>query len=184
MSKGTSKRIAISKKTRFEVFKRDSFTCQYCGASAPDVVLECDHISPVSGGGGNDILNLITSCQACNSGKGARELSDRSAIAKQKAQLDELNERRLKAFEYTPRIAANRKREADKPYMRDLFYIRGILRNRLHYVDERICLILLERAAVAGATIESLRSFAKSVRNWTNFKDEMESFLKEHEVDK
>ena len=31
-----TKRKTISKKTRFEVFKRDSFKCQYCGASAPE----------------------------------------------------------------------------------------------------------------------------------------------------
>ena len=48
----------ISKKTRFEIFKRDSFTCQYCGRKAPDVLLVIDHIEPVSKGGTND-LSLI-----------------------------------------------------------------------------------------------------------------------------
>lgn len=42
------KRKSLSKKTRFEVFKRDSFTCQYCGRSAPEVVLQVDHIKPVA----------------------------------------------------------------------------------------------------------------------------------------
>mgnify|MGYP003405974009 CR=1 FL=1 len=51
------KRKTISKKIRFEVFKRDNFTCQYCGRMAPDVVLEVDHINPVSKGGDNDISN-------------------------------------------------------------------------------------------------------------------------------
>jgi len=45
------KRKAIPKKTRFEVFKRDSFTCQHCGRKAPDVVLQVDHLKPVSKGG-------------------------------------------------------------------------------------------------------------------------------------
>ena len=89
-----AKRKAIGKKIRFEVFKRDSFTCQYCGACAPQVVLAVDHIDPVSKGGDDDILNLITSCFDCNAGKGARTLSDDSVVRKQKAQLDELNERR------------------------------------------------------------------------------------------
>lgn len=88
------KRKQLSKKTRFEVFKRDKFTCQYCGKSAPDVVLEVDHIVPVAEDGGNDMLNLITSCHECNSGKGAVKLSDDSAIAKQKKQLDMLEDRR------------------------------------------------------------------------------------------
>lgn len=88
-----AKRAPLSKKTRFEVFKRDAFTCQYCGQKAPDVVLHVDHISPVSKGGGNDLLNLITACVACNSGKGARALSDLSVAEVQKAQLEELRQK-------------------------------------------------------------------------------------------
>ncbi len=84
----------ISKKVRFEVFKRDSFTCQYCGKSAPDVVLNVDHIKPVSKGGKNDIMNLVTSCFDCNSGKRDRLLDDNSILSKQKRQLEELNEKR------------------------------------------------------------------------------------------
>ena len=89
-----AKRKTLSKKIRFEVFKRDSFTCQYCGRSAPDVILEVDHINPVANGGDNDIMNLITSCRDCNRGKGKTELSDSETIKKKKEQLDELNERR------------------------------------------------------------------------------------------
>ncbi len=88
------KREPISKSIRMEVFKRDSFKCQYCGRSAPEAILEIDHIKPVSKGGDNSILNLITSCRDCNRGKGKRELSDDTAVRKQKAQLDEINERR------------------------------------------------------------------------------------------
>lgn len=89
-----AKRKAISNKLRFEVFKRDSFKCQYCGESAPDVILNVDHIEPVAKGGGADILNLITSCFECNSGKKHRRLSDNSVLNLQKKQLDDLNERR------------------------------------------------------------------------------------------
>lgn len=89
-----TRRKAIGKKDRFEVFKRDGFKCQYCGQSAPDVVLQVDHIRPVAGGGTNDILNLVTSCFDCNSGKGARALDDRSAVQRQRAQIQELNDRR------------------------------------------------------------------------------------------
>lgn len=88
------KRKAITKKDRFEVFKRDKFTCQYCGAIAPDVVLELDHIIPVARGGTNDIMNYITACKECNAGKKHRELSDQTVIQKQKRQLDDLEDRR------------------------------------------------------------------------------------------
>ena len=87
-------RKSIPKSVRFEVFKRDSFKCQYCGASSPDVLLVIDHIKPVAGGGESDITNLITACQPCNSGKSDRPLSDTTIIRKRKAQLDQLQERR------------------------------------------------------------------------------------------
>ena len=87
------KRKSISKKIRFEIFKRDSFTCMYCGSKAPDVLLEIDHIDPVSKGGTNEILNLITSCRDCNSGKSNRLLSDSSTLDKKRLQLEILQER-------------------------------------------------------------------------------------------
>lgn len=71
----SNKRQSISKKTRFEVFKRDAFTCQYCGAHPPGILLHVDHIVPVAGGGVNHMDNYVTSCDACNLGKGARSLS-------------------------------------------------------------------------------------------------------------
>lgn len=89
-----AKRETISKKIRFEVFKRDLFTCQYCGKKAPDIILVLDHVHPHSKGGTNDILNLITSCVECNQGKGARTLSDTSVIDKQRKQIEDLQERK------------------------------------------------------------------------------------------
>lgn len=87
-------RQSISKTLRFEVFKRDNFTCQYCGRMAPDVILEVDHIEPISGGGKNEIMNLVTSCKDCNRGKGAKKLSDNQIIKQQQDQLKEINEKR------------------------------------------------------------------------------------------
>lgn len=93
-------RKQISKKLRFEVFKRDDFTCAYCGATPPKVILQVDHIHPVAQGGSNDIDNLITSCQPCNIGKGAnslssipQSLSDKAAlVAEQEQQIREYQE--------------------------------------------------------------------------------------------
>lgn len=72
------KRKSINKKTRFDVFNRDSFTCRYCGRKAPEVILEVDHLIPVSKGGTNDVYNLITSCRDCNRGKGNMEILDKA----------------------------------------------------------------------------------------------------------
>ena len=63
-------RDPISPKLRFDVFRRDKYVCQYCGACGPKVELEIDHIIPVSRGGTDDINNLKTSCFKCNRGKG------------------------------------------------------------------------------------------------------------------
>lgn len=99
MAKGgvmaAKKRKGMSLKLRFEVFKRDAFTCQYCGEKAPDVILHVDHIKPVAEGGTNEIVNLVTACVNCNSGKGKREISDSSVVKKQQKQLETLNERRV-----------------------------------------------------------------------------------------
>lgn len=70
------KRVPISPRTRFAVLKRDGFTCQYCGAGAPDVQLHVDHVRPVSKGGGGGMGNLKTACKDCNIGKGVTELDD------------------------------------------------------------------------------------------------------------
>ena len=251
-------RKAISKRIRFEVFKRDSFTCQYCGAQAPDVVLHVDHINPVAGGGTNDILNLVTSCADCNAGKGARKLDDNSIIAKQKEQLNELNQRReqlemmlswrkavadidekqidafndefcaatgcslneygrtkvrtwlkrhsLKdlldgldaaigtyykagdtdpeennrlageAFNMTVRVLSARDRYADKPYMKDLFYIRGIIRNRCYCNDQK-CIKLLEEAFQAGIHIEDMKQLALTTKSWTTWHRTMTDWI-------
>jgi len=90
----SKKRAPIGPKIRFEVFKRDRFTCQYCGSSSPEVILHIEHVKPVSKGGHDDMLNLVTACSRCNLGKGGRELADGSAVMVQKAALDEMQERR------------------------------------------------------------------------------------------
>lgn len=71
----TPPRKALSVRTRFEIFKRDNFTCRYCSRTTPDVVLEIDHVVPVAEGGSDDPMNLVTACWQCNSGKSDVPLS-------------------------------------------------------------------------------------------------------------
>ena len=65
-----NKRDTIPPAIRFKVLKRDRHTCTGCGARAPDVELEVDHIVPVSRGGTDELSNLRTLCKDCNTGKG------------------------------------------------------------------------------------------------------------------
>lgn len=69
-----AQRRSTGKRLRFEVFNRDHFTCQYCGAQPPAVVLVLDHVLPVAKGGGDTADNLVTACEPCNQGKSDREL--------------------------------------------------------------------------------------------------------------
>lgn len=88
------KRKPMSGKLRFEILKRDKFTCQYCGVTATEKLLHIDHIKPVADGGDNNPLNLTTSCRECNLGKGARPLSDNGFLKSQHKQLAEMEDRR------------------------------------------------------------------------------------------
>ncbi|VXD25625.1 hypothetical protein PL8927_900023 [Planktothrix serta PCC 8927] len=262
MSHRKSERESISKSIRFEIFKRDKFTCQYCGKKAPNVILHLDHINPVSKGGTNDLLNLITSCIDCNLGKSDRTLADTTIIDRKRTQMEELQERReqiemmmewqrglveldqylieqiadfwaelvapyqlseqgLKSLRKLLRqhnadevmeamriatkqylqydnaqltkesvsyawskiggICTTKKIEKSKPYMRELFYIRGILRKRLNYLNEWQCLKLLEEAHQYGAALEKLKEHACNVRNWTQWRQDIETFIESSE---
>ena len=59
--------------TRFNVFLRDKFSCQYCGSKNE---LTFDHLLPRSKGGKTDWDNVVTACSACNVKKGGRLIKD------------------------------------------------------------------------------------------------------------
>ena len=248
-------RKVISKKTRFEVFKRDSFKCCYCGNEAPNVVLEIDHIQPISKGGDNNIINLITSCFNCNRGKSNKVLTESKTLKQQKQQLNILNQKReqlmflqkwrnelsnlnndivnfyttiicensypielndfgkkklLKwvekynkqelieaieiayfsyftkkdnrndiekrnnwniAFDYIPRIIESKKIQNQKPYIKDLHYCIGILKNRLNFCNTKIAFIIIKDLYEKKSwTIEQIKEICLTAKNWTEFK--------------
>lgn len=68
-------RNGMSLTLRFVVFKRDSYRCQICGATAQDgCKLEVDHKVPVAKGGLDELDNLQTLCFECNRGKGISDI--------------------------------------------------------------------------------------------------------------
>lgn len=93
------RRPGMSKKLRFDVFKRDGFECQYCGAAPPTVTLHVDHICPVAEGGATVIDNLITACAPCNLGKGPRPLSVTPESLASKAAEAAEREEQLRAYQ-------------------------------------------------------------------------------------
>lgn len=62
---------------RYNVLKRDNYSCQICGATAKDgAKLHVDHIIPVSKGGKTVMNNLQTLCERCNIGKSNKTEND------------------------------------------------------------------------------------------------------------
>jgi 5-methylcytosine-specific restriction endonuclease McrA len=58
--------------TRFNVFLRDRFVCQYCGEDFPTHDLTFDHLVPRSRGGWTTWENVVTACSSCNLLKGSQ----------------------------------------------------------------------------------------------------------------
>lgn len=68
-------RALMTSKLRQQIKERDHYTCRLCGASIekePNLLLEIDHIVPVSKGGLTTEGNLQTLCWRCNRSKGAK----------------------------------------------------------------------------------------------------------------
>lgn len=72
--------MALSKRLRFEILRRDGHACRYCGRTAPDVKLTVDHVVPVALGGADDPTNLIAACIDCNAGKSSMS-ADQSQVS-------------------------------------------------------------------------------------------------------
>ncbi|MGL6196070.1 MAG: DEAD/DEAH box helicase family protein, partial [Thermoguttaceae bacterium] len=73
-----SKSEALTEDMRQQVFKKDNYTCLCCGKTKrKGIVLNVDHIQPVSMGGLNTISNLQTLCKYCNTVKGVNEVDYR-----------------------------------------------------------------------------------------------------------
>ncbi|MCL5256286.1 MAG: HNH endonuclease [Chloroflexi bacterium] len=63
-----------AKLTRREIFVRDNYTCQYCGAKTKDLTL--DHVIPKHRGGQHTWENLVSACKPCNHRKGGKTLQE------------------------------------------------------------------------------------------------------------
>ena len=62
------KRVAF---TRFNLFLRDGFLCQYCGSKGD---LTFDHVVPRASGGVTSWENVVAACSRCNLKKGSKSL--------------------------------------------------------------------------------------------------------------
>lgn len=68
--------MALSKRLRYEILRRDNYACRYCGNAAPVAKLTVDHVTPVVLGGTDEPANLVTACVDCNAGKSSSNPDD------------------------------------------------------------------------------------------------------------
>ncbi len=67
---GKFKRVA--RFSRYNVFVRDGFRCQYCRVKLPPTKLTYDHLIPRACGGRTEWTNIVTACRPCNFRKADR----------------------------------------------------------------------------------------------------------------
>ncbi len=72
-------RVKLSKR---EIFRRDNYTCQYCGRQTPHLTI--DHVLPRHRGGGHRWDNLVAACPACNRRKGGHTAGEAQMTLKRK----------------------------------------------------------------------------------------------------
>ena len=88
--------------TRFNVFLRDSFTCQYCESQFSAKDLTFDHIIPRSRGGITSWTNVITSCASCNLAKGSSTLQEAGMSPKKMPRVPKMSELQRVGRHYPP----------------------------------------------------------------------------------
>lgn len=166
----------ISVRARFEIFKRDSFTCRYCGRTSPEVVLEVDHVVPLCEGGSSDAINLVTACWECNRGKGGIPLNEvmDAEDPHERALLLLDRERQLQEYNHVLSVVRERQ-EAEAQELANYWFAcahrevrrdeTATLLNMLRDVPmERIRIAM--RTAILNGRVSGLRYVFAIIRNW------------------
>lgn len=70
MQKNYQKKKKSLRFSKYNVFLRDEYTCQYCGTGVTRKTATLDHVLPISHGGKNAWENCVCACSRCNLAKG------------------------------------------------------------------------------------------------------------------
>ena len=68
--RGYEKRKTTIRYSKYNVFLRDGYTCQYCGDDVNKKTATLDHVLPISHGGKTTFENTVCACTDCNASKG------------------------------------------------------------------------------------------------------------------
>ncbi len=85
--------------TRFNLFLRDEFSCQYCGSLGD---LTFDHIVPRKNGGVTSWENVVAACSSCNLKKGARSLKQSGLTLRKRVRIPKADELRNIGRKFPP----------------------------------------------------------------------------------
>ncbi len=173
--------VSISTRTRFEVFKRDAFTCRYCGRKSPEVVLELDHIIAVASGGSDERMNLATSCWDCNRGKSDKPLTELITGENPLERIAYIQEQEKQLAAYNKILAKQRKRQNEDLQSLvnrwcEVTYKREVRYDDLSFLKYcvRVCpveqvLIFMDIAEQKG--IRRLQYVSGCLKNWLGKRD-------------
>lgn len=168
--------MAVSQRTRYEVLRRDRFTCRYCRSTEGQLTI--DHVVPESLGGSDKPENLVACCKDCNAGKSStapdseliQEIDDKAmtwAKARAKVVADVKRERAASKRRNARLVTAWKKWDEDARHLPhdwsesvDLWVAQGIGMDRI---------LDAHRIALSRTTVESEYVFAYMagiIRNW------------------
>ena len=85
--------------TRFNLFLRDEFSCQYCGSLGD---LTFDHIVPRKNGGVTSWENVVAACSSCNLKKGSRTLTQSGLTLRKRVRIPKADELRNIGRKFPP----------------------------------------------------------------------------------
>jgi hypothetical protein len=181
--------MAISKRLRFEVFKRDGFRCRYCGATVLAAVLHCDHVIPESKGGPTEAANLVTACVDCNLGKSNVPLDQRKLDPSVDIDAAKEHAEQIKAYLKVQKTIASTKRELETLALQHWEDRMG----DWHYTLPRYLTLPLKEFGLAKVNeaidvvaakgisnkLSQVRYFCGVIRNWRNPNREKHSAIAE-----
>lgn len=161
--------MGLSKRIRFEVFKRDKFACQYCGRRPPEVMLEVDHVVPRVEGGTDEIGNLTTACLPCNRGKAGVSLGDVAPALNEMQALEAVQEMLERHHQMRGQIEAERALEdASKEvfeFLREWWWVQFPWQPRFEYSRVRPFCRSLDVTEMSEAMEIALSWYARTGRD-------------------
>lgn len=86
------------------------------------------------------------------------------------------------AFNKIEAVIKSKKEQKEKPYMKDVYYIRAILKNRFYVSNKQLWVVkdMIEQAIILNCNIGSLKKFTVKCESFSDWKEEVQRYIEEH----